>query len=166
MGSSLSTCQLVSLFTPFLLHSSFCKTITYISLFFYIIFFMTSSFQSFIHIDDIRLHARHGVLPQEQLTGNDYSISIKIGYDISRAMRTDDVVDTLNYAEVYRIIKTEMSVPSKLIEHVAGRIADRLVAEFAEITSIVLRVTKLNPPMGADCRGAGVEIHVVNEKTN
>ena len=39
MGSSLSTCQLVSLFTPFLLHSSFGKTITYISLFFLYYFF-------------------------------------------------------------------------------------------------------------------------------
>lgn len=121
---------------------------------------MTSSFQSFIHIDDIRLHARHGVLPQEQLTGNDYSISVKIGYDISRAMRTDDVADTLNYAEVYNIVKEEMLVPSKLIEHVAGRIANRLMEEYAKITSIVLHITKCNPPMGADCQGAGVEIHV------
>ena len=72
--------------------------------------------KSFIHIDDIRLHAYHGVLPQEQLTGNDYIINVRVGYDISRAMYTDDVADTLNYAEVYNIIKEEMNVPSKLIE--------------------------------------------------
>ncbi|WP_297219839.1 dihydroneopterin aldolase [uncultured Prevotella sp.] len=116
--------------------------------------------ESYVHIDGIRLHARHGVLPQEQLTGNDYIINVRASYDISRAMQTDDVVDTLNYAEVYNIIKEEMSVPSKLIEHVAGRIADRLMDSYSQISSVMLRITKCNPPMGADCNGAGVEILV------
>lgn len=121
--------------------------------------------QSYIHIDNLRIHAQHGVLPQEQLTGNDYTIDIRIGYDISKAMQSDDVADTLNYAEVYNIIRHEMDVPSRLIEHVAGRIANRLTDRFAEISDIMLRITKLNPPMGADCLGAGVEIHTTNEKT-
>lgn len=116
--------------------------------------------ESYVHIDGIRLHARHGVLPQEQLTGNDYIINVRASYDISRAMQTDDVADTLNYAEVYNIIKEEMSVPSKLIEHVAGRIADRLMDSYSQISSVMLRITKCNPPMGADCNGAGVEILV------
>ena len=116
--------------------------------------------ESYVHIDGIHLHARHGVLPQEQLTGNDYIINVRASYDISRAMQTDDVADTLNYAEVYNIIKEEMSVPSKLIEHVAGRIADRLMDSYSQISSVMLRITKCNPPMGADCDGAGVEILV------
>lgn len=116
--------------------------------------------ESYVHIDGIRVHARHGVLPQEQLTGNDYIINVRASYDISRAMQTDDVADTLNYAEVYNIIKEEMSVPSKLIEHVAGRIADRLMDSYSQISSVMLRITKCNPPMGADCNGAGVEILV------
>ena len=116
--------------------------------------------ESYIHINGIRLHALHGVLPQEQLTGNDYIINIRIGYDISKAFDTDDVADTLNYAEVYNIVKAEMQTPSKLIEHVAGRIANRLMNEYAKISSIVLHITKCNPPMGADCQGAGVELHV------
>ena len=121
--------------------------------------------QSFIHISGIRLHAFHGVLPQERATGNDYVVDIRIGYDVGKAMATDNVDDTLNYAEVYAAIKQEMAKPSKLIEHVAGRIADRLIAEHAKISTIVLRITKCNPPMGADCSGAGIEIHVTNEKT-
>ena len=115
---------------------------------------------SYIYINDIRLHALHGVLPQEQLTGNDYIVNIRIGYDIAKAFVSDDVADTLNYAEVYNIVKEEMLIPSKLIEHVAGRIANRLMEEYAKITSIVLHITKCNPPMSADCQGAGVEIHV------
>ena len=116
--------------------------------------------ESYIHIAGIRLHAHHGVLPQEQLTGNDYIINVRASYDISRAMQTDDVADTLNYAEVYNIIKEEMNIPSKLIEHVAGRIADRLMDSYADISSVMLRITNCNPPMSAACNGAGVEIIV------
>ena len=128
-------------------------------LFYFFTFNMLLS-DSYIYINDIRLHALHGVLPQEQLTGNDYIVNIRIGYDIAKAFASDDVADTLNYAEVYNIVKEEMLIPSKLIEHVAGRIANRLMEEYAKITSIVLHITKCNPPMGADCQGAGVEIHV------
>ena len=116
--------------------------------------------ESYIYIDSIHLHARHGVLEQEQLTGNDYNIDIRLGFDVARAMETDNVDDTLNYAEVFGTVKEEMQTASKLIEHVAGRIAKRLLREHEGATSVWLRVTKLNPPMGADCRGAGVEIHM------
>lgn len=116
--------------------------------------------QSFIHINGIRLHARHGVLPQEQLTGNDYIIDVRVGYDITRAAESDDVKDTLNYAELFATIKEEMMKPSKLIEHVAGRIVKRLLNEHSGATSVRLSITKQNPPMGADCDGAGVEVFV------
>ena len=121
--------------------------------------------ESYVYIDNIRLHASHGVLPQERLTGNDYLVSVRAGYDVSRAFGSDDVSDTLNYAEVYASVRDEMLKPSCLLEHVAGRIADRLFNEHADISSIVLRITKTNPPMGADCDGAGVEIHMKREKT-
>ena len=51
-----------------------------------------------------------------------------------------------------------MDIPSKLLEHVAGRILQRLFDNFPSISRIHLTLTKENPPMGADCREAGVEI--------
>ena len=121
--------------------------------------------ESYIYLDDLRFHAFHGVMPQERLTGNDYTIDIKIGYDVSLAMVSDNVDDTLNYAEVYKIVDQEMGVPSQLLERVAYRIGDRLSRKFTSITSINIKLTKLNPPFGADCKGADVELHLINDKT-
>ena len=53
-----------------------------------------------------------------------------------------------------------MVKPSQLVEHVAGRIANRVFADFPQVTSLDLSITKLNPPFGGECKGAGVEIHV------
>ncbi len=113
----------------------------------------------------MRFHAYHGVLPQERTVGNDYTVSARIKYDISSAMVTDQVEDTLNYVEVFQVISQEMSVPSSLIERVAGRIGDRLFRRFPSIEEMELRIMKMNPPMGADCEGAGVEVHLINNKT-
>jgi len=120
---------------------------------------------SYILLENVKFYAFHGVLPQERKVGNDYQVSLRIGYDISRAMVSDDVNDTLNYAEVYQLLSQEMSVPSALLERVAGRIGVRLFRKFPAIQSIDLTIIKVNPPMGADSEGAGVEVHLINDKT-
>ena len=120
---------------------------------------------SYICLDNLRFHAYHGVMPQERMVGNDYNVSLRIRYDVSQAMVSDKVEDTLNYAEVFQLVSQEMAVPSSLIERVAGRIGDRLFRRFPTIEEIELKIMKINPPMGADCEGAGVEVHLINNKT-
>ncbi len=116
---------------------------------------------SYILLQSLKFHAYHGVLPQERVTGNDYTVDMRIKYDVSGALTSDDVNDTLNYAEVFRLVAQEMAVPSALLERVAGRIGDRLFRRFPGIEEVELKIVKQNPPMGADCKGAGVEAHFV-----
>ena len=118
-----------------------------------------------IYLRNVRFYAFHGVLPQERIVGNDYLVNLVLDYDFSSAMQTDELQGTLNYAEVYQKVREEMAVPSKLLEHVAGRIAHRLFSDFPEIQKLQLSITKVNPPMGADSDGAGVEVVLTNDKT-
>lgn len=120
---------------------------------------------SCIFLNGLRFHAFHGVMPQERLTGNDYRVDLKIDFPLETAVGSDDVNDTLNYATVYAAVKEEMDVPTQLIERVAYRIADRLFRTFKAINEVEIKVEKCNPPMGADCEGAGVELHLINDKT-
>lgn len=115
-----------------------------------------------IYINNMRFHSRHGVMEQERLTGGDFVVSLDVRYPLARAVDSDDVNDTLNYATVFEIVKKEMSVPSCLIEHVAGRIGRRLLETMPQIEELTVRLTKENPPMGADCDGAGVQLHWIN----
>lgn len=118
---------------------------------------------SIISIENLRIHAFHGVMEQERNVGADFLLSLHIYYNISKAMGTDEVADTLNYAEVCEVVTQEMKTPSKLLEHVAGRICKALFLRFPQATAISLKLTKQNPPMGADCDGASVEVHVTND---
>ena len=111
-----------------------------------------------ILLDDMRFYAYHGVMEQERQVGGEYSVSLTVEADLAEAARTDDVADTVNYAALYALVEREMAVPSRLLEHVASRIGWRTLEECDRITAVTVKVTKLNPPMGADCKGASVEL--------
>ena len=113
----------------------------------------------YISLRDVRFHAFHGVLPQERQVGGDFLVTVRVGYPLERAMETDNVDDTLDYSALYALVEREMAEPSKLLEHVAGRIVKAITTSFPEVTSVDLELTKLNPPMGADSEGAAVEVH-------
>ena len=115
---------------------------------------------SYILLENIRFFAYHGVAPQETTVGNEFVVSLRLKTDIARAMESDDVADTVNYAEIHQAVKEEMDIPSKLLEHVAGRIVLRLFNDFPTVECIDLKLSKRNPPMGADIETAGVEVHV------
>ena len=122
-------------------------------------------YSSRIYLKNVRFHAYHGVLQQERTVGNNYVVNLVVDYDFTDAMETDELSATINYAELYEIIKEEMAIPSKLLEHVVGRIGKRLFSEYSAIRQMQLAITKENPPFGADCDGAGVEVVLTNDKT-
>ena len=112
-----------------------------------------------IFLDDVRFHAFHGVMPQERAVGADFTVSLRVEYDFVKAAESDDLTDTISYADLYEVVKAEMVKPSQLLEHVAMRIVKAIMAKWSQVIALDIKLTKDNPPMGADCKGAGVEIH-------
>lgn len=118
---------------------------------------------SYIFLKDLRFYAYHGVAPQETAIGNEFTVNLRLKADLFRAAGTDEVEDTVSYADVYEAVKAEMEIPSKLLEHVCGRIVKRLFEDFPAIEEIEITLSKRNPPMGADIGGAGVEMLCTRE---
>lgn len=115
---------------------------------------------SFVCLENVRFHASHGVLEQERLTGGDFIVSVSAACPLAVAMKSDDVADTLNYATLYEIVRNEMQKPSRLLENVAGRIGESVFATLPQVDSLIVKITKTNPPMGGDMDGASVELHL------
>ncbi|GAB6124007.1 dihydroneopterin aldolase [Dysgonomonas termitidis] len=112
--------------------------------------------KSFILLENLTIYANHGVFGQETVVGNVYIINLKIGVNLEKASLTDDLDDTISYADIYEDVKNEMAIPSKLLEHAAKRIIDRLKDKYTQIESIELRLSKRNPPIGAQLDYASV----------
>ena len=90
-------------------------------------------------------HAYHGVLPQETQVGQ--RLCGESGWAmISPEPWTDELRGTLNYAELYELVKQEMEIPSKLLEHVAGQDRKATLCRISDYSKIQLAITKVNPP--------------------
>jgi len=111
-----------------------------------------------IILEDMEFYAYHGCFAEEQIIGGKFLITIKIVTDTSEAEKTDNITKTVNYQEVYAVIKKEMELKSKLLEHVASRIADAVKNHFPAVEEISVKVTKINPPVGGKMGGVSVLI--------
>ncbi len=107
------------------------------------------------------MHSYHGVLEQERIVGNDYVVSLTVHYPIEKACLSDDVADTLNYAEALEVVQKEMGIPSNLLEHVAHRICCGILKRFPLAVAVDVDIAKMAPPMRGDCAAAGVRLHMV-----
>lgn len=114
---------------------------------------------SYIELENIRFKAYHGVMPQEKVVGNNYEVNLLVKGDFTEAAMTDDLNKTINYADLYDLIKTQMFIKSDLIEHVAGRIMNELRLNYPLLTEIRVKVSKLNPPIPAEIQKASVTLH-------
>ena len=113
---------------------------------------------SHILLKNVRFHAFHGVMPQERTTGGDFTVNLSVEVDLQQAALTDRVEDTVNYAVLYEILREEMDIPSNLLEHVAGRVAERVMSRFADIQTVEVEIVKNNPPLKGECEGAAVKM--------
>jgi dihydroneopterin aldolase len=101
-----------------------------------------------ISIEGMEFFAHHGCMKEEQIIGTRFIVDFYCETDTQEAERTDDLSKTVNYQTVFGLVSKEMAVRSKLLEHVARRILDRICAHFPQIEKAEVKVCKINPPVG------------------
>ncbi len=114
--------------------------------------------KGYVEIDRLRVYAHHGVVPQERAVGNLFEISVTLEYDMERAAQTDDVAYALDYSRVVATISEVMAVPSDLLENVALRLKERLIADYPQVTAGCVKVAKVTPPIPARMESVSVSV--------
>ncbi|PRP67756.1 dihydroneopterin aldolase [Nonlabens agnitus] len=103
-----------------------------------------------IILNNVRVYTNHGCLTEEELIGSEYRVDLEVTTDLTKSSQTDDLNDTVDYVYLNKVIKEEMAVRSKLLEHVAQRIINRIFTDENMVKEIQVKVSKLNPPLGGD----------------
>ncbi|MFY9308711.1 MAG: dihydroneopterin aldolase [Bacteroidia bacterium] len=111
-----------------------------------------------ILVEGIKVYAYHGCLEEEGRIGANYLVDVVMKTDFSLAAQTDDLTKTIDYVVVYKIVKRQMAIRSKLIEQVGQRIVDELKGAFQSIQELEVKVTKLNPPMNGNVERVSIVI--------
>lgn len=107
-----------------------------------------------IRLSGLRFYAFHGVEPQERIVGAWYSVDLTLKTDCPDAVASDSLSATVNYAEIAELVRKEMSVPSNLLEHVAGRIVNSVMKNFDMVEWLQVSITKQTPPVCSLCSEA------------
>ncbi len=103
-----------------------------------------------ITLKNIKVYAYHGCLVEEKKIGSDYRIDLTVTADLSASAASDQLADTVDYVHLNHIVKEEMAIRSKLLEHAAERILQRILKELPLVTEAVVDVSKINPPIGGN----------------
>ena len=111
-----------------------------------------------IALEGLEFHAFHGVYPHERESGNWFEVDIAVETDFSAAAKNDNLSGTVDYETLYKVVKTEMEKPSKLLETVAEQIINTVFQELKTVSSVDLKISKINPPIGGKCKKAVVSV--------
>lgn len=112
-----------------------------------------------VKIYDLRIYAYHGVHELESIVGQWYIVNLELRGDFTAAKSTDNLQGTIDYVVVVEVVKDEMAIPSKLIEHVAQRIASKLKSSFSLLKNGKIEIIKEQPPVkGVGSVGVVVEV--------
>lgn len=111
-----------------------------------------------VEVNGIKLYAFHGCLNEEGAIGGHYVVDVSVTTNFTEAMQEDDLNKTIDYVIVNRIVKREMAIRSKLIEHVGYRIVQAIKEEIQRVDSIRVKVTKIAPPINGDVDNVAIVI--------
>lgn len=103
-----------------------------------------------IQVNNIKLYAFHGCLDEEAKIGSEYRIHLEVKTNLQNSAQSDELIDTVDYVHLTFIVKEEMAIRSKLLEHVAKRILDRILIELKMVKKVTISVAKMNPPIGGN----------------
>ena len=114
--------------------------------------------ESQIAIEGIQCYAYHGCMEEEGIIGRHFSIDVYVNADVSKSFESDALEDTIDYEKVCTLVRSEMAVRSKLIEHAGSRIVKAIERAFHSLQKITVRVIKYNPPVKGQTHSTSVTV--------
>jgi dihydroneopterin aldolase len=112
-----------------------------------------------IEIRDLRVLGVHGVLPEERVRAQPFSLDIVAWVDMAAAQRSDELGDTVDYGALAQTAADVVGQQSfQLLEALAGRLADALLVGDARLEAVEVTVRKLRPPLALDVASTGVRV--------
>lgn len=111
-----------------------------------------------IRLLGMKFFGRHGVFKEEQVLGQRFEVDAEFRVDLAAAGKSDDLRETVNYAEVYDRIKQVMETEVfQLIETCAERIAAEILSN-DRVKRVRVRVRKPHVALGGILDAVEVEI--------
>ncbi len=111
-----------------------------------------------IKIEGMEFRAAHGCCEAERRVGGNFTVDVTLEVEDDGAVQKDELEGTVDYVSVYQIVKEQMALPSRIIEHAADRIVKSIRVHFEQVRRVELTLSKLAPPIGGKARKTSVTV--------
>ena len=111
-----------------------------------------------IKLKNIRCYSFHGCLKEEKKIGSDYLVNLTVKANLKKGSGSDNLKDTVDYVLLNKIVKEQMSKPSKLLESVAKRILDTVFVKDNRVVFCSVDIAKICPPINGDVQSVSVKL--------
>jgi dihydroneopterin aldolase len=103
-----------------------------------------------IRINGIKGFGYHGVFAEETKNGQEFLVDVELILDLEKASKSDDLSDTVDYGAICDLVVAAITGPPfKLIEKLAGVIADEILATVGLVEIALVTVHKPSAPVNA-----------------
>jgi dihydroneopterin aldolase len=99
-----------------------------------------------IHLNNVQLHAFHGIYEGEEKTGNPYIINLDVSYD-EKVSNFEELKNTIDYVDLFEIVRIRMQVPTGLLEKVCEGVIRRIRHQYPFVKEVNLSIHKLQAPI-------------------
>ena len=119
-----------------------------------------------IYVEGMLFFGRHGASRHEQAMGQSFQVDVEIEADLSSARASDRLEETIDYGEVYAVVKGVVEGPPRnLLERVADEILSKILAGFPA-KAVRVRITKPRLPVRGGTLTGGVSVEVYGERAS
>ena len=102
---------------------------------------------AFIKINKIRTYSFIGCMDEEKKIGSEYETNIEINFMCAFEELNDNLKETVDYVTVSKVVNDEMTNVCNLLETVIYRIGKKLLNIDDKVSSVVVEIKKMNPPI-------------------
>ncbi len=107
---------------------------------------MSSAPHMRISLDKLVFSGYHGLYAEEKKLGNTYIVDVLIDFTAKKSI-IDNLEQTIDYVQVYALIKKWMEIPTSLLETLVGNMADDILKEQLLAEKVMVKITKQHLPI-------------------
>ena len=101
-----------------------------------------------IRLKNMIFYGYHGVEEHEKIWGARFEVDLELSCDLSKALISDNLEDTVNYEQIYTVIQQIVtSTKFYLIEAVAAAICKQIKQGFSPVKKVTCTVRKPHAPI-------------------
>lgn len=110
-----------------------------------------------VALKEVRFFSPIGFYEEEQVVGNEFFVNLEVVFPFENS-DAEDLANTINYEELYKILVEVMTPKRKLLESALEDILDLLLKKYSFVDTATVAIRKVNPPFGGDLANSEVTL--------